>query len=194
MWCHTYVLYGCWYCNSREATNKCIFWGYRTEETFVCLTLTELFSLILIYEYFTSRREENSDIHAMGICTFFHALLFTFELLLCLNINGSTTLPYRAIFAPLFCISALSIGGCVWGFKHDRSLEVWLKGFLIWYSLDLWSFESRAKYDNRFCSFPSSKMDIKSYQFLSSIKAVKCFFFNFWDDGSHYGFKCSRFQ
>jgi len=70
------------------------------------------------------RREENSDLHAMIICAFFHSLIFIFELLLCLTISGLAILPYRVIFSPIFCMSALSIAGCIWGFRHDRSLEL----------------------------------------------------------------------
>ena len=84
--------------------------------------------------YFNFRREENSDLHAMIICTFFHSLIFTFELLLCLTISGLAILPYRVIFSPIFCMSTLSIAGCVWGFRHDRSLEVCIEEFKLAYN------------------------------------------------------------
>lgn len=70
------------------------------------------------------RRGERSDLYAMLICTFFHSLIFIFELLLCSNLSSFTAVPYRAVFAPIFLISALSIVACIWGFKHDRSLEL----------------------------------------------------------------------
>eukprot|EP00112_Aurelia_sp_Birch-Aquarium-sp1_P025629 Seg861.7 transcript_id=Seg861.7/GoldUCD/mRNA.D3Y31 product="Transmembrane protein 185B" protein_id=Seg861.7/GoldUCD/D3Y31 len=70
------------------------------------------------------RREDNSDLHAMLICTFFHMLVFLFELLLCSNLDGYSDIPYRVVFVPIFILSALSIAACIWGFKHDRSLEL----------------------------------------------------------------------
>ncbi|XP_065058448.1 transmembrane protein 185-like [Rhopilema esculentum] len=70
------------------------------------------------------RREENSELHAMLICAFFHLLLFVFELLLCSNLSGFSLVPFRAVFSPLFVMSALSIAACIWGFRHDRSLEL----------------------------------------------------------------------
>ena len=84
---------------------------------------------VCIQNYFDFRREENSDLHAMIICAFFHSLLFIFELLLCLTISGLAILPYRVVFSPIFCMSALSIAGCIWGFRHDRSLEVCIEEF-----------------------------------------------------------------
>ena len=73
---------------------------------------------------FAFRREDNVDLQAMLIATCFHVLLLLFELLLCANLEGQSDIPYRITFVPLFCMSAFSIGACVWGFRHDRSLEV----------------------------------------------------------------------
>lgn len=69
------------------------------------------------------RREGSVDLHAMLIALFFHMLLLVSELLLCSNLEGYSNLPYRIVFIPLYIVSSLSIAGCIWGFRHDRSLE-----------------------------------------------------------------------
>lgn len=68
------------------------------------------------------RRDSSLEFHAMMISTAFHILLLLFEILLCLNMEKHW-LPYRLVFTPLFCMSALAIAGCIWGFRHDRQLE-----------------------------------------------------------------------
>lgn len=70
------------------------------------------------------RRENSVDFQAMLVSTGFHLLLVSFEIMLCLNMDRTISIPYRLVFIPMFCLSGLSIAGCMWGFRHERQLEL----------------------------------------------------------------------
>lgn len=61
---------------------------------------------------------------AVGI----HLLLLMFEVLVCDGIERGTRF-WLLVFMPLFFVSPVSVAACVWGFRHDRSLEV--RGFFV---------------------------------------------------------------
>lgn len=56
---------------------------------------------------------------AVGI----HLLLLMFEVLVCDRIERGSHF-WLLVFMPLFFVSPVSVAACVWGFRHDRSLEV----------------------------------------------------------------------
>ena len=71
---------------------------------------------------------------AIIICLALNSLLFIFEILACDQMDSlDSRMIYRSyqgrhlwliVFMPLFLTSPVSIAACVWGFKHDRGLEV----------------------------------------------------------------------
>ncbi|XP_077984357.1 transmembrane protein 185A-like [Glandiceps talaboti] len=63
------------------------------------------------------------DFKAMHICVILNVLLFIFEILSCDNMETDRHL-WILVFMPLFFVSPLSIAACIWGFRHDRSLEL----------------------------------------------------------------------
>ncbi|XP_078601756.1 transmembrane protein 185A-like [Branchiostoma floridae x Branchiostoma japonicum] len=62
------------------------------------------------------------EFKAMLICLGLNLLLLMFELLACDNLEFKHHL-WLLVFMPLFFISPVSIAACIWGFRHDRSLE-----------------------------------------------------------------------
>ena len=64
------------------------------------------------------------DFKAMIICLALHLLLLTFEIFVCINLGSGKAFPWRLMFMPLYVLSSLSIIACIWGFRHDRSVEV----------------------------------------------------------------------
>ena len=64
------------------------------------------------------------DFKAMIICLALHLLLLMFEIFVCINLGGGQMFPWRLMFMPLYVLSSLSIITCIWGFRHDRSVEV----------------------------------------------------------------------
>ncbi|CAK8683650.1 transmembrane protein 185B-like [Clavelina lepadiformis] len=70
-------------------------------------------------------RDGYNDYKAMLITVGMHLLLLMFELLLCDNVEaGGGKNMWVLIFTPLFFASPFAIAACIWGFKHDRSLEL----------------------------------------------------------------------
>jgi len=69
------------------------------------------------------RGANNVDLQAMFVATSFHILLLLFELMVCTNMEFHN-LPYRVIFIPMYGISVLSIAACIWGYRHERQLEL----------------------------------------------------------------------
>lgn len=69
------------------------------------------------------RGANNVDLQAMLVATSFHVLLLLFELMVCTNLEYNN-LPYRVIFIPIYGVSVLSIAACVWGYRHERQLEL----------------------------------------------------------------------
>ena len=70
------------------------------------------------------------DMKAIVICLSLNSLLLIFEVLAC---NQMESIQYSrqsgnhlwlVVFMPLFLTSPMSIAACVWGFRHDRGLEV----------------------------------------------------------------------
>lgn len=68
--------------------------------------------------------ESHVDFKAMIICLALHLLLLMFEIFVCINLGGGKVFPWRLMFMPLYVLSSLSIIACIWGFRHDRSVEV----------------------------------------------------------------------
>ena len=63
------------------------------------------------------------EFKAMLIAVGIHLLLLMFEVLACDRIERGTHV-WLLVFMPLFFVSPVSVAACVWGFRHDRSLEV----------------------------------------------------------------------
>lgn len=75
------------------------------------------------------------EFKAMLIAVGLHVLLLMFEVLVCDRVARGNYF-WLLVFMPLFFVSPVSVAACVWGFRHDRSLEVKnlmfvQKGFLI---------------------------------------------------------------
>ncbi|XP_071480254.1 transmembrane protein 185A-like [Diadema antillarum] len=69
------------------------------------------------------------DMKAIIICLALNSLLLIFEILVCDQLESSNASepwrhPWLIVFMPLFLTSPVSIAACVWGFKHDRGLEL----------------------------------------------------------------------
>ena len=77
----------------------------------------------IIYFCFRIEGESYVDFKAMIICLALHLLLLMFEILVCINLSGKQY-PWRLMFMPLYVLSCLSVIACIWGFRHDRSVEV----------------------------------------------------------------------
>ncbi|XP_076843475.1 transmembrane protein 185A-like isoform X2 [Brachyhypopomus gauderio] len=63
------------------------------------------------------------EFKAMLIAAGIHVLLLIFEVLVCDRIERGSYV-WLLVFMPLFFVSPLSVAACVWGFRHDRSLEL----------------------------------------------------------------------
>uniref|UniRef100_A0A8D1QKU7 Transmembrane protein 185A n=2 Tax=Sus scrofa TaxID=9823 RepID=A0A8D1QKU7_PIG len=63
------------------------------------------------------------EFKAMLIAVGIHLLLLMFEVLVCDRIERGSHF-WLLVFMPLFFVSPVSVAACVWGFRHDRSLEV----------------------------------------------------------------------
>lgn len=74
----------------------------------------------------TSVRAEGEtcvEFKAMLIAVGLHVLLLMFEVLVCDRVARGNYF-WLLVFMPLFFVSPVSVAACVWGFRHDRSLEV----------------------------------------------------------------------
>lgn len=67
--------------------------------------------------------ETHVEFKAMLIAVTIHILLLMFEVLVCDRIERGSYF-WLLVFMPLFFASPLSVAACVWGFRHDRALEV----------------------------------------------------------------------
>ncbi|XP_032811205.1 transmembrane protein 185A-like [Petromyzon marinus] len=63
------------------------------------------------------------EFKAMLITVGLHLLLLMFQVLVCDRIESHGYL-WLLVFMPLFFISPVSVAACIWGFRHDRSLEL----------------------------------------------------------------------
>ena len=63
------------------------------------------------------------EFKAMLIAVGLHVLLLMFEVLVCDRVARGNYF-WLIVFMPLFLVSPVSVAACVWGFRHDRSLEV----------------------------------------------------------------------
>lgn len=74
-----------------------------------------------------SRVEGYVEFYAMLIAAGIHSMLLLFELLVCIKLETSF-LPvdygWVVCFFPILVLCPLSVAACIWGFKHDRSLEL----------------------------------------------------------------------
>lgn len=76
--------------------------------------------------FFSSVRAEGEtcvEFKAMLIAVGLHVLLLMFEVLVCDRVSRGNYF-WLLVFMPLFFVSPVSVAACVWGFRHDRSLEV----------------------------------------------------------------------
>lgn len=80
---------------------------------------------MLPYPFFRAEGETCVEFKAMLIAVGIHLLLLMFEVLVCDRIERGTHF-WLLVFMPLFFVSPVSVAACVWGFRHDRSLEVML--------------------------------------------------------------------
>ena len=85
-------------------------------------TLYSIASFVIVV--FRGEGESHVDFKAMIICLALHLLLLMFEIFVCINLGGGQQFPWRLMFMPLYVLSSLSIIACIWGFRHDRSVEV----------------------------------------------------------------------
>uniref|UniRef100_A0A3Q3LWG3 Transmembrane protein 185 n=1 Tax=Mastacembelus armatus TaxID=205130 RepID=A0A3Q3LWG3_9TELE len=63
------------------------------------------------------------EFKAMLIAVGLHVLLLMFEVLVCDRVARGNYF-WLLVFMPLFFVSPVSVAACVWGFRHDRSLEL----------------------------------------------------------------------
>uniref|UniRef100_A0A671EE67 Transmembrane protein 185B n=1 Tax=Rhinolophus ferrumequinum TaxID=59479 RepID=A0A671EE67_RHIFE len=63
------------------------------------------------------------EFKAMLIAVGIHLLLLMFEVLVCDRVERGIHF-WLLVFMPLFFVSPVSVAACVWGFRHDRSLEL----------------------------------------------------------------------
>ena len=90
-----------------------------------------------------ARQEGLVEFKAMLIAAGIHSMLLCFEVLVCFKVTSLfvclfVNFPFQVeigymeglefgwlmTFMPLFVLCPLAVGACIWGFKHDRSLEV----------------------------------------------------------------------
>lgn len=69
-------------------------------------------------------RDSYTDFKAMLMTVGMQLLLLMFELLLCDNVENGGGNMWIFIFMPLFFVSPVAVAASIWGFKHDRSLEL----------------------------------------------------------------------
>lgn len=72
---------------------------------------------------FRAEGETCVEFKAMLIAVGLHVLLLMFEVLVCDRVERGDYF-WLLVFMPLFFVSPVSVAACVWGFRHDRSLEV----------------------------------------------------------------------
>ncbi|XP_004711935.1 transmembrane protein 185B [Echinops telfairi] len=72
---------------------------------------------------YRSEWEARVEFKAMLISVGIHLLLLLFEALACDRVERGTYF-WLLVFTPLFLASPVSVAACVWGFRHDRSLEL----------------------------------------------------------------------
>ncbi|XP_012322545.1 transmembrane protein 185A isoform X3 [Aotus nancymaae] len=79
-----------------------------------------------LFQDFNPRAEGETcvEFKAMLIAVGIHLLLLMFEVLVCDRIERGSHF-WLLVFMPLFFVSPVSVAACVWGFRHDRSLEVY---------------------------------------------------------------------
>ncbi|ESO09891.1 hypothetical protein HELRODRAFT_156363 [Helobdella robusta] len=74
--------------------------------------------------HYRIERDSSNHFRAMIIATSLQMLLLMFELMSCDKLeNDRTQVLWLFVFIPLFSISVISIGLCVWALKHGRSCE-----------------------------------------------------------------------
>ncbi|XP_054400032.1 transmembrane protein 185A isoform X2 [Pongo abelii] len=78
-----------------------------------------------LFQDFNPRAEGETcvEFKAMLIAVGIHLLLLMFEVLVCDRIERGSHF-WLLVFMPLFFVSPVSVAACVWGFRHDRSLEL----------------------------------------------------------------------
>lgn len=76
-----------------------------------------------VHVIFRAEGETCVEFKAMLIAVGIHLLLLTFEVLVCDRVERGKHF-WLLVFMPLFFVSPVSVAACVWGFRHDRSLEV----------------------------------------------------------------------
>lgn len=75
-----------------------------------------------------ARQEGLVEFKAMLIAAGIHSMLLCFEVLVCFKVEigymEGLEFGWLMTFMPLFVLCPLAVGACIWGFKHDRSLEM----------------------------------------------------------------------
>lgn len=61
---------------------------------------------------------------AMLISFATNTMLFSFELIACEKLDAHKTTPWSICFIPLYALSLISIGSCIWSIRYDRSYEI----------------------------------------------------------------------
>ena len=51
-------------------------------------------------------------------------VLFLFEIIVCDKLESQNKIPWSICFIPMFILSLISIGTCIWSIRHDRSYEI----------------------------------------------------------------------
>jgi hypothetical protein len=69
-------------------------------------------------------RENFIQFKAMLISFITNLLLFIFELIACEKLNATRSTPWSICFIPLYILSLVSIGTCIWSIRYDRSYEI----------------------------------------------------------------------
>lgn len=68
--------------------------------------------------------ESYTDFKAMLMTLGMQLLLLMFELLVCNKVENNGQNSWIFVFMPLYFVSPVAVAACIWGFKHDRSLEL----------------------------------------------------------------------
>lgn len=61
---------------------------------------------------------------AMLISFSSNLILFIFEVVVCEKLETASPISWSICFIPLFILSLVSIGTCIWSIRHDRSYEM----------------------------------------------------------------------
>lgn len=135
-WSHSMELLGSFHPNMAvEVVSHyrcfCGHWGVGPQSPVQVESSVDLMSVVfsqsaenLSLSFCCSRTEGETcvEFKAMLIAVGLHVLLLMFEVLVCDRVARGNYF-WLLVFMPLFFVSPVSVAACVWGFRHDRSLE-----------------------------------------------------------------------